>query len=113
MKNQKVADYYDKLYSDDEKAFGGEPLPLVKILTEHLVMGKILEIGAGAGRNALFLASKGFHVRAIDIFHWLLRDWQKRLKEGVLIWKLRYRILQKKIWLKITMPLSALSLSTI
>ncbi len=45
MKNKKVADYYDKLYSDDEKAFSGEPLLLVKVLTEQLSSGSILEIG--------------------------------------------------------------------
>jgi tellurite methyltransferase len=67
MKNQKVADYYNQFYSDDEKAFSGEPLPLVKVLTEHLPSGKVLEIGAGAGRNALFLASNGYEVRATDI----------------------------------------------
>jgi tellurite methyltransferase len=67
MKNQKVADYYNKFYSDDEKAFSGEPLPLVKVLTEHLPSGRILEIGAGAGRNAIFLASNGYEVRATDI----------------------------------------------
>jgi hypothetical protein len=53
MKNQKVADHYDKLYSDDEKAFSGEPLPLVKVLVEHISSGDVLEIGAGAGRNSL------------------------------------------------------------
>jgi tellurite methyltransferase len=66
-KNQKVADYYNKFYSEDEEAFSREPLPLVKILVEHLQTGKILEIGAGGGRNALFLASQGYEVHAMDI----------------------------------------------
>ena len=67
MKNQKVADYYNKFYSDDGKAFSGEPLPLVKALSELMPSGKVLEMGAGAGRNALFLSSKGYKVRATDI----------------------------------------------
>ena len=67
MKNQKVADYYNKFYSDDEKAFSGEPLPLVKALSELMPSGTVLEIGAGAGRNALFLVSKGYEVKATDI----------------------------------------------
>jgi tellurite methyltransferase len=67
MKNQKVADHYDKIYSDDEKAFSGEPLPLVKVLIEHISSGDVLEIGAGAGRNSLYLASQGFNVLATDI----------------------------------------------
>jgi len=67
MKNKKIAEHYDKLYSNDEKAFSGEPLPLVKLLAEQLSSGKVLEMGAGAGRNALFLASQGFEVQATDI----------------------------------------------
>jgi tellurite methyltransferase len=67
MKNQKVADHYDKLYSDDDKAFSGEPLPLVKVLTDYISSGDVLEIGAGAGRNSLFLASQSFDVLATDI----------------------------------------------
>lgn len=67
MKNQKVTDHYDKLYSNDEKAFSGEPLPLVKALTEYLPSGNVLEIGAGAGRNSIFLASEGYTVSTTDI----------------------------------------------
>ncbi|HEY5382976.1 MAG TPA: methyltransferase domain-containing protein [Candidatus Paceibacterota bacterium] len=84
MKNQKVADYYDKLYSDDEKAFSGEPLPLVKVLVEHISSGDVLEIGAGAGRNSLFLASQGFNVLATDISPQAVEKLKERaLESGV------------------------------
>ena len=66
MKNQKTADYYNKVYAD-ERAFSGEPLPLVKMLAELLPAGKVFEMGAGTGRNSLFLAGKGYEVCATDI----------------------------------------------
>lgn len=85
MKNQKVADYYNKFYSEDEKAFSGEPLPLVKALSELMPSGKVLEIGAGAGRNTLFLASKGYEVRAIDISALAVERLGKRATERGLV----------------------------
>lgn len=67
MKNQKTASFYNKFYSENSKTFTGEPSQLVVTLSELMSTGKVLEIGAGAGRNALFLASKGYEVTAIDI----------------------------------------------
>lgn len=68
MKNQKTADHYNKIYSDDDKAFSGEELPMAQRLAESLPAGAtILDLGAGSGRNALFFASKGFKVTAVDI----------------------------------------------
>ncbi len=81
MKNQKVADHYNKIYSDDEHAYSGEPLPLVKLLLEHITSGRVLEIGAGGGRNALFLAANGFDVLATDISTSSIEKIQQRAKE--------------------------------
>ncbi len=68
MKNKKTADLYNKIYSDDDKAFSGEELPLAQRLAESLSVGAtILDLGAGSGRNALFFARKGFQVTAVDI----------------------------------------------
>lgn len=65
--DQNIADFYDKIYSEDNQAFGGEPLPIVKHLPEYISRGDVLEIGGGAGRNGLFLASQGFNVTLMDI----------------------------------------------
>ena len=42
------------------------PSKSVSILTEHLDKGDILDLGCGEGRNALFLAEKGFKVLGVD-----------------------------------------------
>ncbi|UCG52078.1 MAG: class I SAM-dependent methyltransferase [Candidatus Latescibacterota bacterium] len=58
---------YDKAYSNTENLFGTQP---EKILKNHIKMlsgiRPVLDIGAGQGRHALFLARKGFIVDAID-----------------------------------------------
>ncbi len=63
-----VADVYDKIYLKDEKRYGVEPLSIVRELAHILSPGcSIFEIGAGHGRNSLFLSSNGFDVTAADI----------------------------------------------
>jgi tellurite methyltransferase len=57
-------------YKADESdyAFGGKPSAefndLIRDLPPH---AKVLDLGCGDGRNAIFLADRGFHVTAIDI----------------------------------------------
>ena len=62
-----ISDHYDKIYSENKTTFGIEPMPLVKKVLEYIKSGKVIEFGAGEGRNSLFLASKGFQVVAVDI----------------------------------------------
>lgn len=58
---------YDKLYTENESAFSSEPQECVGRILDHKHGGTVLEIGAGDGRNALFLAKHGFDVTAQDI----------------------------------------------
>ncbi len=58
---------YDKLYEENEAAFSSEPQECVRRILDHKKGGAALEIGAGDGRNALFLAKQGFDVTAQDI----------------------------------------------
>jgi tellurite methyltransferase len=64
--NNKTAEMYDDIYRNAE-TLSTEPLPLVKLLREHLSGGAVLDIGAGGGRNSIYLASEGFDVLATDI----------------------------------------------
>jgi tellurite methyltransferase len=59
---------YNKIYSEDEHAFGfGQPEKLVKNLLKFKTSGSALELGAGEGRNSIFLAKNGFQTTAQDI----------------------------------------------
>lgn len=60
---------YDGIYAaSKEHTYGeGKPERCVARILNHRDSGSVLDIGAGDGRNALFLASKGFEVKAVDI----------------------------------------------
>jgi tellurite methyltransferase len=59
---------YDLKYSGEKFYWGIEPDRLIIELTNMLKPeGSILDLGSGEGRNAVFLAKKGFDVTAVDI----------------------------------------------
>ncbi len=58
---------WDMRYAGKGFAFGQEPNPFLKRHLHLLPKGKALDIAAGEGRNAVFLARHGFDVDAIDI----------------------------------------------
>jgi len=63
-----LAEYYNKLYSQNTSIFGqGKPEKIVVDILKHSQSGSVLEIGAGEGRNAIFLAENGFEVAVQDI----------------------------------------------
>jgi tellurite methyltransferase len=58
---------FDDLYKDVIDYFGAEPDSLlVRFRRELIAGGRALDIGAGQGRNALFLARQGVAVDCID-----------------------------------------------
>jgi tellurite methyltransferase len=61
-------DQYERLYKDKPLAFGGSPSSLVVELCDLLPVGStVLDLGAGQGRNALYLASRGYHVTVVEL----------------------------------------------
>lgn len=58
--------FYNELYSHQNNAFGKTD-PFIQDMLEYKSQGTVLDLGAGEGRNALFLASKGFDVTAVDL----------------------------------------------
>jgi cyclopropane fatty-acyl-phospholipid synthase-like methyltransferase len=58
---------FDKLYMADAEYFGGEPDELLVRFCDKLDPGaRVLDVGAGQGRNALFLARRGHPVDCIE-----------------------------------------------
>ncbi|MEE9554636.1 MAG: methyltransferase domain-containing protein [candidate division Zixibacteria bacterium] len=60
--------YFDKQYSLEESYWGDQPNLLVPLISSHLrPRSRVLVIGCGEGRDALFLARIGFDVVATEI----------------------------------------------
>jgi 2-polyprenyl-3-methyl-5-hydroxy-6-metoxy-1,4-benzoquinol methylase len=68
---------WDKRFGRKEFAFGKEPNPFLKKHIRLLPRGKALDMAAGEGRNAVFLAQNGFEVDALDISEKGLKKAQK------------------------------------
>ena len=54
-------------YANSECLWGLEPNKYVAKIPDLIKPGKVLDIGAGEGRNSLYLAQKGFDVTSVDI----------------------------------------------
>ena len=72
---------WDKRFRGKEFAFGKEANLFLRRHIRLLPKGKALDIAAGEGRNAVFLAQHGFDVDAVDISEMGLRKTQKLSKK--------------------------------
>jgi len=57
---------WNSKYQEKEFLYGREPMLALKNLLPELRPGKVIDIGMGEGRNAVYLAQKGFTVDGID-----------------------------------------------
>lgn len=57
---------WNQRYADSELVWSAAPNMWVEQLTQDLPPGKALDIAAGEGRNALWLASRGWQATAVD-----------------------------------------------
>jgi tellurite methyltransferase len=64
----KIREQYNQIYTEHKEVFNeGGPSPIVEDVLKYRHEGRVLDLGAGQGRNALFLARQGFDVKAIDL----------------------------------------------
>ena len=57
---------WDARYSDAELVWSGEPNQFVAQFLSDLPPGSAIDLGAGEGRNAVWLAKQGWDVTAVD-----------------------------------------------
>jgi 2-polyprenyl-3-methyl-5-hydroxy-6-metoxy-1,4-benzoquinol methylase len=72
---------WNRRFGGKEFALGKEPNPFLKKHIHLLPRGKALDIAAGEGRNAIYLAQNGFDVDAVDISEKGLKKAQKLARE--------------------------------
>ena len=59
--------YWDARYADEVDPFGLEPNQYVAAELATMPSGRTLDLGSGQGRNAVWLATKGHEVTAVDL----------------------------------------------
>ncbi len=57
---------WDARYSEAEYAYGKEPNDFLVEVAGRIPAGRVLCLGEGEGRNAVFLAARGFDVTGVD-----------------------------------------------
>lgn len=57
---------WDERYGADDYAYGTEPNGFLASVAERIPKGKVLCLAEGEGRNAVYLASLGYEVTAVD-----------------------------------------------
>ena len=77
-----VRSVWDSAYSRQDYVFGKKPSEFLRKNIHLLPTGKALDIAMGEGRNAVFLAKKGFLVEGVDISHVGLRKAQMLAAES-------------------------------
>ncbi len=83
LDNQKP--HWEKSFSQRSDMFGGEPSESGRAAADQFKqegITKILELGAGQGRDTLFLAQNGFEVHALDYSESGLSAIRKKAEEG-------------------------------
>lgn len=60
---------WDERYSENGWAFGIEPNGFLSKEAHQIPLGRVLCLGEGEGRNAVFLAKEGFEVVGVDQSH--------------------------------------------
>lgn len=80
--NNRLTDQYNSLYASGEDFFVvGEPVDVVIALTKYVTEGSVLDIGGGQGRNAVYLAERGYSVAVTDISEVGIRKLEAQAKE--------------------------------
>lgn len=61
------AEFWDNRYSTPDFVFGTEPNDFLRTVADRIPAGPVLCLAEGEGRNAVFLATRGHAVTAIDL----------------------------------------------
>ena len=91
---------WDRVYQSDSTFFGEEPSNFANICLNHMKSNnvkRVLEIGAGHGRDALFFASNGLEVEALDYSSMGIKIINKKANEKKLPVKLHLHDVKKPL----------------
>lgn len=97
MKNNNNLGQYDSEYQNCSCFWGTSPGKYVELLLKYLKKGTVLDLGAGEGKNSIFIAQQGMTVTAVDCSVPGLKNFKKRLDEMPLDIKNRISIINSDV----------------
>jgi tellurite methyltransferase len=65
-KDRDFSGRFNQKYKSNRNVFGSTVLPVVKGAMKYVSSGEALDLGAGNGRNTIFLVSQSFKVTSVD-----------------------------------------------
>jgi tellurite methyltransferase len=74
--------HWDTLFNTGVYVFGKEPAPFLRDHISLLPVGRALDIAMGEGRNAVYLAKKGFQVEGVDYSEVAIRKAKRLAREN-------------------------------
>lgn len=81
--SSKSRELWDKKYATEQYIYGTQPSTFLVSVAGQIPVGRVLDIAMGEGRNAIYLAKKGFDVRGVDFSQVALRKarrWARKEK---------------------------------
>jgi len=73
---------YDIEYKNCSCFWGSKPSKYTELIPDYISSGRVLDLGAGEGKNSFYLASLGFKVVAIDVSLYAIKNFiNKAIKE--------------------------------
>jgi len=61
-----MKDFWNARYAEEDFAYGTEPNEFLQVQSAKMPAGRVLCIAEGEGRNAVYLATQGYQVTAVD-----------------------------------------------
>jgi tellurite methyltransferase len=74
--------HWDKLFNTKDYVYGKEPSAFLKENLPLLPMGKVLDLAMSEGRNAVFMARKGYSVEGVDLSEVATRKAKRLAREN-------------------------------
>jgi len=80
MNYNKGTGQYDLEYSKCSCFWGTSPGKFVKLIPDFITSGNVLDLGAGEGKNSIYLSELGYMITAVEVSDYAINNFKQRLE---------------------------------
>lgn len=95
--NRKGLGQYDLEYAECPCFWGTKPGKYILKLMEYLKKGSVLDLGAGEGKNAIYMARQGFEVHAVECSEFAVKNFNAILKSETAAVREKIKIIESDV----------------